>query len=140
MGNAARNSWEGMTTKARASRLTGLRRRSEPNPTHRLYPLNHAFFDVIDSEEKAYWLGFLSGDGAIIKSTVVVALKRGDAAHLTKLATAIESSAPIHEYTSTLGGRVYLTATVRLSSIRLVAALARLGVGPRKSLTLQPWD
>ena len=26
---------------------------------------NHNFFDVIDTEEKAYWLGFLMADGHI---------------------------------------------------------------------------
>jgi len=33
---------------------------------HRKYNLEESFFTKIDNEEKAYWLGFLSGDGAIV--------------------------------------------------------------------------
>jgi intein-encoded DNA endonuclease-like protein len=33
--------------------------------TNRRYDVNHSFFEVIDTEEKAYWLGFLFADGYI---------------------------------------------------------------------------
>ncbi|PIR02037.1 MAG: hypothetical protein COV62_02435, partial [Candidatus Nealsonbacteria bacterium CG11_big_fil_rev_8_21_14_0_20_35_11] len=32
---------------------------------HRKYNLDETFFEKTDSEEKAYWLGFLAGDSAI---------------------------------------------------------------------------
>jgi hypothetical protein len=31
--------------------------------------INHTYFDSIDTEEKAYWLGFLYGDGSIYQNT-----------------------------------------------------------------------
>jgi len=31
----------------------------------RKYKVNHNFFDIIDTENKAYWVGFLSADGNI---------------------------------------------------------------------------
>ena len=33
--------------------------------TNRRYNVNHNYFDIIDTEEKAYWLGFLYADGYI---------------------------------------------------------------------------
>ena len=31
------------------------------------YQLNQEYFDVIDSEDKAYWLGFIAADGNILR-------------------------------------------------------------------------
>lgn len=46
------------------------------------------FFESIDSEEKAYWLGFIFADGAIIpsKRTVSIGLAIKDKDHLVKFA------------------------------------------------------
>ena len=33
--------------------------------TRRKYQVNEFFFDEIDSEEKAYWLGFIYADGYV---------------------------------------------------------------------------
>lgn len=43
----------------------------------RKFPLNQSFFEKIDSERKAYWLGFLYADGAVYKH------KHGSYFHLT---------------------------------------------------------
>ena len=45
------------------------------------------FFDVIDTEEKAYWLGFIYADGyisSIDKAGFEIALKAEDSNHLHK--------------------------------------------------------
>lgn len=34
------------------------------------YSLNEHYFDNIDCDEKAYWLGFLFADGAISNNTI----------------------------------------------------------------------
>jgi len=57
----------------------------------RKYKINEDVFKIIDTEEKAYWLGFLLADGCIAKSggtkrAIRVFLKRGDMPHLKKLA------------------------------------------------------
>lgn len=65
------------------------------------YALNEHFFDVIDTEEKAYWLGFLLADGCIDKRRngqilrCRLKLKRSDAAHVRKFRDAIGSTAPV---------------------------------------------
>lgn len=46
---------------------------------------NENYFDVIDTSEKAYWLGFLYADGAVSsgsKNTVELSLKASDVKHL----------------------------------------------------------
>ena len=55
---------------------------------------NVCYFDNIDTEEKAYWLGFLFADGAITKYNtsydIEFSLKKDDAEHVQKYANAIE--------------------------------------------------
>ena len=50
-------------------------------------PIQKDIFSIIDSEEKAYWLGFLYADGYVnkIQGQVAVALKEEDLQHLKKL-------------------------------------------------------
>lgn len=52
--------------------------------------LNKKFFDVIDSEEKAYWLGFLFADGHITKKkNLIIDLSSKDKDHLVKLSKSL---------------------------------------------------
>ena len=53
---------------------------------NRKYYFNNLYFDSIDSEEKAYWLGFLYADGYILSSANGFGcnLKEDDASHLKK--------------------------------------------------------
>lgn len=55
------------------------------------------YFEKIDTEEKAYWLGFLFADGNISKKSnnIEVSLKPSDIGHLKKFAKAINFSNPI---------------------------------------------
>lgn len=72
-----------------------------PRP-HPSAPVNHAFFDVIDSEEKAYWLGFLLADGSTHKignknRAVRLELAARDGDHVRKFQTAVGSKSPVSE-------------------------------------------
>jgi hypothetical protein len=109
---------------------------------HRKYDLDDSFFDVIDTEAKAYWLGFINADGCVQagavgtagwqRHSVRVGLKPSDAGHLEKLKADIAAGNPV--LTSPK------VASITLSSIHLTESLIRLGVTPRKSLTAAPWD
>lgn len=46
--------------------------------------LYHEVFEDIDSEEKAYWLGFISADGSINNRHLKIALAETDEDHLVK--------------------------------------------------------
>ena len=52
------------------------------------YKLNEHCFDEIDTEEKAYWLGFIAADGCVYKNSnawrLQINLKSSDKHHLEK--------------------------------------------------------
>lgn len=58
---------------------------------HKRYHFNEKFFDKVDTEGKAYWLGFLYADGYVTNRGVVsLALARKDKEHVVKFASALE--------------------------------------------------
>ena len=61
------------------------------------------FFDVIDSEEKAYWLGFIYADGYVSGSIFGIKLSEHDSDHLTLFKSAIQSEHNIGHYIGTTG-------------------------------------
>lgn len=57
------------------------------------------FFEKIDCEEKAYWLGFLMADGYVLKPNKIgLALSVKDISHLEKFKKSIGSNAKIGQY------------------------------------------
>ena len=60
--------------------------------------VNKEYFEKIDSCEKAYWLGFLFGDGSINKKRLTLCLKESDKKHLFKFKQSIESEATVGHY------------------------------------------
>src|SRR5260370_41289523 len=61
---------------------------------HRRYAVDEAFFDVIDTEEKAYWLGFLTADGTMREKGGMLALQERDIDHLYKIRSSLRSKHP----------------------------------------------
>ncbi len=100
------------------------------NKTLTRYKHDETFFDVIDTEEKAYWIGFIMADGHIEHPdntdlyVLHLGLKLSDRGHITKLKASLKSS---HQTYS------YKLASLRLHSKGLCKALIRHGVVPRKS-------
>lgn len=97
---------------------------------HRKYNLDESFFTKIDSEEKAYWLGFLAGDGAItdknkIRLTIV------DKSHLQKFKKAVQwlGKDYYHKHTNAL--------EVHFRSLKMTQDLARYFVTFRKTYTVR---
>lgn len=58
------------------------------------------FFDTIDTEEKAYWLGFIYADGYIssTNNTVGIELKSTDSGHLEKLRNSMQAEREVKFY------------------------------------------
>jgi hypothetical protein len=68
-------------------------------------PINESYFKQIDTTEKAYWLGFITGDGCVQKENptdkFTIELQSKDRNHLVKLQKAIDSG---HDLTTSNGG------------------------------------
>jgi hypothetical protein len=104
----------------------------------RKYQFNERFFQEIDSEEKAYWLGFISADGCVDRRglQLIIALGRKDKSHLIKFCSAIGWAGPIVDK---VGSKKTLESWITICSVKLIADLNSLGVTPAKSQTLIPW-
>lgn len=98
----------------------------------RTLDLDETFFDVVDSEEKAYWLGFILADGSVGRTRsgnwyVTVDLATQDIEHLYKLKEALKSSTEVkfaHNDRS---------AYIRFCARQLCEALGHYGVTPNKT-------
>lgn len=118
-----------------SSKTLSLWRKSNPlSANARRYSVNHSYFDTIDSEDKAYWLGFISADGNIaVKSDyciqISIGLQASDYDHLKKFLVCLDSDYPIYTYPK--------TCTVTITSQRLGQALINLGITPKKSFTVK---
>ena len=105
-------------------------------PCPKGHTLNEAFFSVIDTEEKAYILGFIAADGGITDNQTYGRLSLGvhprDRDILERILTCLQSDTAIRERTTSQWPRV----DVQIYSRRLVQDLRQYGIVPRKSLTL----
>lgn len=101
-------------------------------------------FDDIDTEEKAYWLGFLFADGCIYNNprhyVVSLALKEDDYDHVKKFKNFLEDTRDdsiIKISTINRNGKSYSEARYTICSIDIVKKLISYGCVPKKSLVLK---
>jgi len=104
------------------------------DPGYKRFLVNQNFFSLIDTPEKAYWLGFIATDGNVYGSRIQINLK--DREHLEKFRKAIGSSAPIKRY---FKGR-YELFKISFRNKQMVSDLARYSITPNKTFTVQPWS
>ena len=113
--------------------------------------INHDYFENIDSEHKAYWLGFIYADGSITKKAyekgsytyrLRMELMFEDKYILGQMALDLESDLKPKEYyndTSSFEGynKPKHTAYIMFSSKKMGEDLVKLGVVPNKTLILK---
>lgn len=113
----------------------------------RLHSQDDTYFDCIDSHGKAYWLGFIAADGYVIDSPeqrnyeLGIELAASEHLHLAKFLNAVHSDQDIcyrsrKTFKSRGNDTSYDTCFIRIYSQRIVRALERLGVVPRKSFVV----
>lgn len=92
------------------------------------------FFENIDTEEKAYWLGFIAADGCVRKdkNCLFIELAECDKEHLVKFNNNFDNYYKIVE-----NKREHNSAVIRIYSHKCCEDLYKYGITPAKSLTLE---
>ena len=101
------------------------------------YPRDEFYFNKIDTEEKAYWLGFLYADGCVHSNNYEISVNITDKEHIEKFKTAIKAFN--HNITETQDKRFQNAKTLYQFSIRdkqLHQDLIKWGCIPQKSLLI----
>jgi len=119
-------------------------RDNEIELTNRRYNVNESYFDSIDTEERAYWLGFLYADGYIRErksgNSLEMKLSVKDVEHLILFRECIGSNHLIKEGQNKVKykGGVSTSDMVHLAmySTKLVNSAKSAGIHSRKTFTI----
>lgn len=110
---------------------------------HRKYDIDESYFDVIDSQNKAYIIGLLSADGCNYKekSTISLSLEECDKEILEKIRVEMRNEHPLEyiDYTNKHDfGYTYKNQyRMLIFNTHMCNALENIGVIPNKSLSLE---
>jgi len=96
------------------------------------YEIDEHFFDTIDTEQKAYFLGLLYADGGNTEKSILLALKRDDSPLLQKLNSLFQNK-PIRHYAT----KTTEYSRIEIANRYMIGRLAECGIVPRKSLILK---
>lgn len=127
-------------TVAKVLKAFGIKARPQHQPGHsrgrtknRKYHFDLNYFEKIDTEEKAYWLGFLYADGYVCyRGVVTVGLAEKDLSHLELLRKCLGDETVKIPYTSRT--KSYF---IHFSSVKMADDLRKLGCVQKKSLVLK---
>jgi len=103
------------------------------------YSIADSVFDKIDTEEKAYWLGFLYADGYIaeLNNSIELSLEESDLNHLIAYRNFLGlENKPFNYKRRKLNNKEFYSYRFSFNSIKTKQALIRLGCGPQKTFTL----
>lgn len=108
------------------------------------YTYNHDYFENIDTQDKAYWLGFIYADGCVSVNTktnsgeLSIQLQDGDYKHLKKFNKAIQGNLEVERFRETcnLNNKTYPCCRIRLYSIKMAQDLISHGACPNKTTTI----
>lgn len=117
--------------------------KKEKDNHYRIYHHNESFFEIIDTEEKAYWLGFIFADGHITNNEnrygqdqFGISCAKTDKEILYKFLKSIQATNPVLEYSRKEKGEPL--CRVQLTSQKSVNDLIDKGCFKQKSLILKP--
>ena len=106
---------------------------------HNSLKFDNTVFDKIDTEEKAYWLGFLFADGNVATNSNIVSitLKGEDACHLEKFKMFLNASNDVKLCIQKINNKEYSVCKFSVCNKHFKNTLVNLGCIPRKSLVLE---
>lgn len=107
------------------------------------YQYQQDIFEIINTTEKAYWLGFLAADGCNYQrehnASIIININEKDIEHLNKFKQFCKTDAEIKSY---IGYEGFSKSTpmckITLNSKKISNDLIDKGILPNKSLILQP--
>jgi len=113
--------------------------------SNRRYNVNHNYFDIIDTEEKAYWLGFLYADGYIRErksgKSLEMKLSIKDKHHLERFRDSIESNHKIIDGFNNVKYKGGISSShmssLAIYSSQLVESIKTQGIHSRKTFTIE---
>ena len=99
-----------------------------------------SIFNKIDTEEKAYWLGFLAADGCISGNYIIIVLQHKDREHLVKFQNFIQAtSVKIQDYfKADTKGKQRQYSRFAFASKEMAQDLKAQGIAENKTLILLP--
>lgn len=115
---------------------------------YKKYKVNSSYFDTIDTESKAYWLGFICSDGNIVNHRnakngkikkeyrLKIAIDEGDLEHLEKLKIDIGSNHKISFETKK--NQQKRIASLSIWDKNIVSKLVNMGLENNKTFSLKP--
>lgn len=103
------------------------------------YEYRDDYFSIIDTEDKAYWLGFLYADGYVSEKngTVEITLQEGDVEHLNKLKNQLCPLNPITLRQVKLKDKLFNSYRLTICNKQITNDLVSQGCVQKKSLVLQ---
>ena len=117
--------------------------------TNRKHHFDEHYFETIDTEDKAYWLGFLYADGNVCFGkdkygkrkgcTIEITLAEKDKNHLYKLLQCLKAddNYPLEKRIVKSNGKEYIAYRLCLNSVIMGNDLENKGCVPNKSLILK---
>ena len=113
--------------------------------TNRRFYVNKNYFDIIDSEEKAYWLGFLFADGYIRErksgKSLEVKLSQNDEEHLILFRNSVNSNHKISYGINRVKYKDGISESkmccLAIYSNELVDSIKTQGIHSRKTFTIK---
>lgn len=106
-----------------------------------IYKYNENLFEEIDTQESAYWLGFLYADGCVYENgknmALEISLARKDEEHLVKFLKFIDGDIRIRRKAVVCDEKECEVSRISVCSTKMCKDLIELGCTPRKSLTLK---
>lgn len=97
------------------------------------------YFDVIDSHEKAQILGFIAADGCISNNSLIISISDKDIDYLNEIKNRLgyTGNIKINNNKGSFSNKDSKCARLVIKDSNIVKSLAKIGIFPRKGLTLE---
>lgn len=101
--------------------------------------IDETVFDIIDTDEKAYWLGFLYADGCVVASEkrLELNLAAKDEDHMLKFKNFLKSVSPIRKNICTNNKGTFEMCRFGVRNVHVFEQLVNKGCIPNKTLLLK---